>query len=207
MLRRFVLAVFAATAPLAAPAVAGPGQAQTPAKAGPGTAVVKQANQTLSKLLKDKAAPAKVTASVRTFLDVDELGRAALVDHWKTLKPAEQTEFLAVLRQLIEANYVKGMNANLAYTVSYLGEHAEPNGDIVVNTKINAQRKGRPFSIAVDYVLRKDGAALRAFDVKTDGVGLVENYRAVFNKMIKAKGFGSVIDAMKKKAATLAKAP
>jgi phospholipid transport system substrate-binding protein len=175
-------------------------------KAGPGTTVVKQANDNLSSLLKQKAAPAKVTASVRDFLDIDELGKAALVDHWKTLKPAEQTDFLKLLRELIEANYVKTQNANVNYSIDYLGESSDSQGNIVVNTKINTQRKGRPFTITVDYVLRKQGNAYRAFDVKTDGVGLVENYRAQFNKMIKDKGFAAVLESMKKKAASLQQA-
>jgi phospholipid transport system substrate-binding protein len=181
--------------------------AQPTGKPGPGTAVVKHANDTLSTLIKQKAAPAKVTASVRSFLDIDELGKAALVDHWKTLKPAEQADFLRLLRELIEANYVKTQNANLNYTVDYLGESADTQGNIVVATKINTQRKGRPFSITVDYVLRKEGTQYRAFDVKTDGVGLVENYRAQFNKLIKDKGFTAVLDSMKKKAASLQQTP
>ena len=177
--------------------------AQPTGKPGPGTAVVKQANDTLTTLIKQKAAPAKVTASVRSFLDIDELGKAALVDHWKTLKPAEQADFLRLLRELIEANYVKTQNANLNYSVEYLGETPDSQGNVVVATKINTQRKGRPFSITVDYVLRKEGTQYRAFDVKTDGVGLVENYRAQFNKLIKDKGFTAVLDSMKKKAASL----
>src|SRR5687768_11113054 len=181
--------------------------AAQPGKTGPGTAAVKQANDTLSAQLKQKAAPAQVTQSVRNFLDIDELGKAALVDHWKTLKPAEQAEFLKLLRELIEANYVKTQNANVNYTVDYLGETADSQGNIVVATKINTQRKGRPFSISVDYVLRKEGNQYRAFDVKTDGSGLVENYRTMFNKLIKDKGFPAVLASMKKKAESLQQPP
>lgn len=203
MLRRLLLAASLSLATLAVPAFAGEAAADAPAKAGPGTAAVKRANETITKLLKDKAAPAKVTAGVRDFLDIDELGKAALADHWGGLKKAEQDEFLKVLRELIEANYTKGMNANLAYTVDYLGEKPAANGDLVVQTKINATRKGRPLTISVDYVLRKSGTNLKAYDVITDGAGLVENYRAQFNKLIKDKGFAAVIDTMKKKAAQI----
>ncbi|MBS1119169.1 MAG: Toluene tolerance precursor [Deltaproteobacteria bacterium] len=206
---------------LAVPAFAGPeagsGSSPTaPAKTGPGTAVVKQANETIASLLKQKAAPGsdaektqakKVTESVRSFLNIDELGRAAMVNQWSKLTPAQQAEFLKVLRDLIEANYINGLRANLAYTVAYVGEGANKAGQAVVNTKITAQRKGRPYTIAIDYVLVKDLTGLRAFDIVTDGVGLVENYRQMFDKIITDKGFPALIEKMKKKLDTINASP
>jgi phospholipid transport system substrate-binding protein len=184
--------------------------APPPAKEGPGTAAVKQANTTIANLLKQKV-PAgspeekelakKVAASVRNFLDIDQLGKRAMVDQWAKLSKAQQEQFLTLLRELIEENYVRGLRANLEYTVVYSGEAADKDGNIVVSTKINTTRKGRPYSIAVDYVLVKDGDKLRAFDIKTDGVGLVENYRTTFNKIIDKDGFDGLIGKMKKKQA------
>lgn len=212
MIRRLMLAAMCSLAAFAVPAVAAPA-APSVAQPGPGKAAVKTANDAISELLKQKApagSPAerslatKVTQSVRGFLDIDQLGKAALVDHWKTLKPAEQTEFLKTLRDLIEANYVNGLRANLAYTVEYDGESTDANGNLVVKTTVTTQRKGRPFRIKVDYLLvkDKDGTNYRAFDIKTDGVGLVENYRTQFNKLIKDKGFPALVELMKKKLAT-----
>lgn len=68
-----------------------------------------------------------------------------------------------------------------------------------MTTKVNTKRKGRPYSIAVDYVLVKDGDKLRAWDIKTDGVGLVENYRTQFNKIIAKDGFAGLMAKMKSK--------
>ena len=182
--------------------------AATPAKAGPGTQAVKSANETIAALLKQKVAPgskeekdlaAKVTTSVRGFLDIDQLGKRAMVDNWPKLSKAQQDQFLALLRALIEDNYVRGLRANLEYQVDYTGESTDKDGNVVVTTKINTKRKGRPYTIAVDYVLVKDGDKLRAWDVKTDGVGLVENYRTMFDKIIDKDGFDGLIAKMKKK--------
>jgi phospholipid transport system substrate-binding protein len=124
-----------------------------------------------------------------------------MTDQWAKLSKAQQEQFLTLLRELIEENYVKGLRANLEYTVVYTGESADKDGNVVVATKINTQRKGRPYSISVDYVLVKEGDKLRAFDIKTDGVGLVENYRTTFNKIIDKDGFDGLIAKMKKKQA------
>ena len=178
------------------------------AKAGPGTQAVKTANETIAALLKQKVAPgsreekdlaAKVTTSVRGFLDIDQLGKRAMIDNWQKLSRAQQDQFLSLLRALIEDNYVRGLRANLEYQIDYTGESTDKDGNVIVTTKINTRRKGRPYTIAVDYVLVKDGDKLRAWDVKTDGVGLVENYRTMFDKIIDKDGFDGLIAKMKKK--------
>lgn len=185
----------------------------TPAFAatGPGTTAVKQANEKISGLLKQKAAPgskeekdlaAKVTTSVRDFLDIDELGKRAMANQWSKLKPEQQKQFLDTLRALIEDNYVRGLRANLEYTVDYTGESTDKDGNTIVATTINTKRHGRPYKIEVDYVLKKDGDKLKAWDVKTDGVGLVENYKTQFDTIIGKEGFDGLIARMKKKQAS-----
>jgi phospholipid transport system substrate-binding protein len=178
------------------------------AKPGAGTRAVRHANETISNLLRKKAAPgsdaekklaARVTTSVRDFLDVDLLGERALVDHWKTIPAAKQKELLDTLRALIEDNYVKGLRSNLEYTVEYAGEAAQQDGSILVSTTIVTKRHGRPYKIQVDYVLVDEKGHLRCYDVKTDGVGLVENYRAQFDKIIGKDGVDGLIARMKKK--------
>jgi phospholipid transport system substrate-binding protein len=176
-------------------------------KEGPGTSVVKAANEKIAKLLKAKASPAKVTAGVRDFIDIDELGRRALADHWSGLKDSEQKEYLEILRKLIEDNYSRGVSSNVDYKVVYTGETTTDKGDLVVSTEVKAKRKGRPLTIAIDYVLVKDAAGKwKAYDVKTDGIGLVENYRAQFNKIIDKDGFSGLIAKMKKRLAEDTKA-
>jgi ABC-type transporter MlaC component len=195
------------TAPPAPPPAAATAK-DAPAKAGPGTQAVKTANDTMAGLLKQKVAPgskdekdlaAKVTTSVRGFLDIDQLGKRAMVDNWTKLNKTQQDQFLSLLRELIEDNYVRGLRANLEYQVDYTGESTDKDGNLTVTTKVNTKRKGRPYVIGVDYVLVKDGDKLRAWDVKTDGVGLVENYRSMFDKIMDKDGFDGLIGKMKKK--------
>lgn len=183
---------------LAAPAAAAP---------GPGTRAVREANETIRNLLRKQAAPgsaresalaARVTEEVRGFLDVAELGRRALRDHWEGLSAEQRRKFQKLLRGLIEKNYVKGLRKNLEYEVEYTGEE-ERGEELVVHTEINSRRHGRPYTIDVDYVLRRTGGGWRAYDVVTDGVGLVENYRAMFNKIIAKDGFDGLLERMRKK--------
>ena len=184
----------------------------TPAKAsaGPGTNAVKNANQSLERLLRKKAAPNskaearlanQVTKELQQFLDIEELGKRAMQDQWSKLNKAQRTEFTKLLRTLIEKNYVKGLRSNLNYKVVYTGEKPSGKG-LLVTTEIQAKRRNRPYTISIDYVLHKHGTSWRAFDVITDGVGLVANYRAQFNKIIDKEGISGLLSRMRKKLAS-----
>src|SRR5262245_55851969 len=91
---------------------------------GAATASVRKANQTLRDLLKKKVEPGsaeekalsrEVTSKLSSFLDVDELGRRAMKDHWEKLTPEQKKEFSTLLRDLVESNYVKALRSQLEY--------------------------------------------------------------------------------------------
>ncbi len=206
-MRHRALTFFLSLALLALPA----GWIHAQAADGPGTQTVRKANTQVQDLLREKAEPgsaaerklaSQVTRSVRDFLDIETLGQRAMRDHWDKLNAGQRKEFVQLLRELVESNYIKALRANVNYEVKYLGE--KPDGDqLVVQTEVEAKRRGRPKSIAIDYVLSREGQTWRAFDVVTDGVGLVENYRAQFNKIIARDGFAGLMDRMRKKRAKM----
>ena len=175
------------------------------------TATVRKANTTVRDLLRrkvkagssaEKALANKLTTRVRNFLDIDELGRRALKNHWASLPSEQRAEYLKLLRGLIAKNYVDGLRSNLQYEVSYLGE-SKTEQRTVVKTEIKTKRRGRPYTVSVDYVVRRSATGWRAFDIVTDGVGLVANYRAQFNRIIANKGFDDLLRRMRKRLARL----
>ena len=176
---------------------------------GPGTSAVRRANEGVKALLEQKPAPgsaeekqlaSRISTELQGFLDVAELGQRALGGHYEKLSPAQRKEYLALLRELVEANYIKAMRSNSTYEVRYL-EEKEQDGNRLVTTELALTRNGRPEVISVDYRLRKDGERWRAFDLVTDGVGLVENSRAQFNQIIAKEGVSGLLDRMRKKKA------
>jgi phospholipid transport system substrate-binding protein len=178
---------------------------------GPGVTAVRKAQDAVAALLARKVEPGseaekqvarELNAQLKGFLDVDELGRRALSDHWGKLSQAQRSQYLTVLRSLVEANYLRALRSNLQYEVRYLRE--EPKDDTLrVFTEISVRRQGRDEVISVDYLLRKVGDSWRAFDLVTDGVGLIENYRAQFNRILDKEGFSGLIERMRKKQAEL----
>ena len=135
---------------------------------------------------------------IQNFLDVDELGRRAMRDQWSKLKPAQQAEFSKLLREIVEGHYLRALRSELDYDVAYLGEKPHEN-EASVATELRVTRKGKKQVISVDYTLRHDKGAWRVFDIVTDGVGLVENYRAQFNQVIAKEGVEGLLTRMRKK--------
>lgn len=179
---------------------------------GPGTTTVRRANVALASLLRREAQPGsaeekRLTAEVRarlgTFLDVDELGKRALASHYEAMSAEQRKEFTATLRELVEANYIRALRSQLAYEVRYLGEKPTEAG-LLVNTEVHVAKKAGREVLSIAYVLKREGDALRVFDVITDGVGLVENYRSQFNKVIAKEGISGLLARMRKKLASTA---
>src|SRR5262249_28768551 len=135
----------------------------------------------------ERKAAAKITHELRDLFDIGDLAKRALADHWDKMTASQRTAIVDTLRQIVDRNYVGQPRSNLSYEVVYTGE--EPQGqDVVVKTVIKAQRNNRPVEIPVDYVLRQEANGWRAYDVITDEVSILKNYRSQFNRIIAKEG-------------------
>jgi phospholipid transport system substrate-binding protein len=171
---------------------------------------LKQKNGEVDRLLRqkvEKGSPAEqkqkddVKKLAASLLDYDELGKRAMAQHWDKLSPAQQKEFISTLRGLIERNYVKQLKTNLDYQVVYKGE--DPDGsESVVTTLVKVKTSGTTNDAEVVYKMHKlaDGS-WRVFDIVTDEVSLVRNYKTQFNKIITEQSYDALIKKMKSKLA------
>jgi phospholipid transport system substrate-binding protein len=177
--------------------------------AGPGTDTVKQGNERFQELLAkkveagsaaEKKLAGELTTDMRNLFDIEGMVEQALVDHWAKMKPAERQEVVETLREIIERAYVKQLRANFKYQVTY--DKETPAGDSVqVATTVKAERKGRPVAIGITYVLHQKGGKLRVYDVITDDVSMLKNYRSQFNRIIAKDGVAGLLTKMRKKLA------
>jgi phospholipid transport system substrate-binding protein len=145
-----------------------------------------------------KEAAEQVTHELRDLFDIGLLTQRALVDHWDKMTPAEREEITSTLRQIVEKNYVSQLRSNLEYKIDYTGE--EKAGDsTLVKTVIRGKKNGRPTKIKVDYRLAAVGDAWRVYDVVTEDVSILDNYRSQFNRIIAKEGVKGLIARMKAK--------
>jgi phospholipid transport system substrate-binding protein len=171
------------------------------AKPAPPLEVVQTAAAQVQKIL-EGAEPrlAKIEAVADEFLDFSELARRALGKTWGTLKPAQQTEFVATMKGLLRANYAqKALSGKQGggEKPEYLGETVTGN-EAVVRSRL--KRKGEdPVSIEYKLFLCGGKCSWKLYDVVTDDVSLVTTYADEFRKQIAKKGFDGLLASLKSK--------
>jgi phospholipid transport system substrate-binding protein len=195
-------------APAADSATTAPPTAGTGADAGP-MAELKRANLQMKKLFGNRkpswspegeAKNADIKKVVGGFLDFEELARRSLGRHWDGLTAKQRAEFVKTLRELVERNYVRQLYGQPDYDLRL--EREEKNGnDATVFGTLHAVSKGKKVTIALEYKLIRKNNRWLVYDVVTDDLSLLENYRGEFNKVITKESFEALLARMKKKMA------
>jgi phospholipid transport system substrate-binding protein len=196
-LRHLLLSLLVLPVVLSAPALAA-----SPAARGP-MATLRSYNERMDKLLRKKDGPVDkeaVRSLASELFDYRELARRAMAQHWDKLKPPQQEEFVKTFSQMIEKNYVKQLRSNIDYEVAYKDENIT-DSDAVVATIVKVRTKGKSTDVSIDYKLHKNGADWRVYDLVTDEVSMVRNYRNQFNKIITTESYDALLQKMRKRIA------
>ena len=146
----------------------------------------------------EKNLKVRIKKEVNSFLDYAELAKRSLGRHWAACTDAERTEFVDILQQLIERNYTKQLRSNLGYKISYESEKIEGD-DAQVKTVIVVKKNRRKTEITIDYKLRKAKNRWMVYDVITDDVSIVRNYRSQFNRIIRRDSYEVLVKKMRSK--------
>ena len=181
----------------------------SPAGAKGPMATLKKTHSDIDKMLAKKAEPGspqeaalndKITRRVNAFLNYKALAQRSLSKNWGERTPAEQEEFTGLLRDLIERNYVKQLRKARGKKPDY--RHETQDGDKgSVTTAIEVKKKrGRKATILIKYMMERVGKTWMVYDVITDDVSIVRNYKAQFNKIIKKNSYEHLVKKMRKKA-------
>ena len=128
------------------------------------------------------------------FLDTDVMGREALGQHWSSFTPAQQTEFLALFRELLERTYVQKLLLFENPKFVYAGE--QPNGaGAIVDTKIVTPRD----EFDVRYQLRPAGATWMATGITVEDVSLTANLGSQLNDLLSRMSVDDLLTLLRRK--------
>jgi phospholipid transport system substrate-binding protein len=179
----------------------------TPPAGSSPMADLKKSNATLKKLFQKQspswspendAKKSEMRKIVSGFLDFEELARRALAKHWDEITPKQRTEFVGVLRDLIERNYIRQVHGQPNYDLSFSKE-AINGSEATVDATLDAMSNGKKVKVEMEYKLLYKGNHWLVFDVITDEQSMLENYRAEFNKIITKESFEALLKRMKKR--------
>lgn len=181
-------------------------------------ATLQRLNGAVDKLLRQKTESGsaeenrikdEVKKRASELLDYAELTKRALGEHWEKMPQAKRDEFVTTLRQLIERNYIKQLRTNLEYEVTYGDEviDQESGGkEARVSTTIKIATRGKSTTAPIEYRMIRHEAGKEpqqwmVYDVVTDELSLVRNYRTQFVKIIASSGYDGLLNRMKTKLA------
>jgi phospholipid transport system substrate-binding protein len=125
-------------------------------------------------------------------LDYQEMAKRSLDPTWDSLSKSQQTEFVALFSELLQASYADKLDefikADVAYQPEVLkGDHAE------VPTVIHRPNDKIPVSFRV---LQQPGGWM-IYDLVIEGVSLVSNFNSQFHRVIQASSYASLVNCLK----------
>jgi phospholipid transport system substrate-binding protein len=182
----------------------------TTAEAGPPTSTLQatfaQANHIIADPAMEDRPLDRIIAIRALFAKVFDFRGAAeqvLGPEWKARTAVEQREFTSIFSGFVQRGFVYWLAAAAeidgnGITVHYLGESVERDRAGV--RTIIVGRGGR--QIRLDHWMVYQGNRWMVRDITIDGVSLVTNYRAQFDRVIRASSYHDLVVRMQERVGT-----
>lgn len=127
----------------------------------------------------------------------DEMAQRALSQHWRTLTPQQQQEFVALFTDLLERSYINRIESYSSGPQGVRYTKEEISGDnATVYTEIVS---GRDQPASAEYRLLHKNGDWKVYDIVIEGVSLVNNYRTQFNNIIMKDSYAGLVKQMRLK--------
>ena len=150
--------------------------------------------------------PQKVMQLVETkvlpHFNFTRMTQLAVGRNWRQATPDQQKVLTEEFKTLLVRTYTTAFTQYRNQTVDYRPVRMAPSDTEVVVKSLIKQPTGQP--VAIDYSMEKLAGAWKVYDVKIEGISLVENYRGTFNSEVQRSGVDGLIKALSDKNKALA---
>ncbi|HZS12601.1 MAG TPA: ABC transporter substrate-binding protein [Nitrospirales bacterium] len=187
--------------------------AATAAWAGDPTEQVNQTAREISRILHDQELrqPGMTTERRRQLDDVisarlsyEDMSRHVLGAQWEQRSIAEQQEFIELFRSLLCMLYANKIEDYAGERMEFLGERI--TGEMA---EVRARIAARKSQVMLDFRLVNRSGEWRVYDILTDGISLVNNYRQQFQRVLRQTSYADLVgklrDATERTTAALAR--
>jgi phospholipid transport system substrate-binding protein len=136
---------------------------------------------------------AAIRAIAAEIFDYRELSQRALGPHWQGRTSNERDEFIQLFADLLEQSYIDKIELySGAERIQYTGEALDGEQATVRTRIVSKQGTETP----VDYRMRRVGDHWLVYDVAIEGVSLIANYRAQFNRIIQRSSYKGLVEQL-----------
>lgn len=172
----------------------------TLAWAGPPTDQLREYSDQVLKVLDDpglksqdrRAAVRKIAVEI---FDVAETAKRALGLHWQGRTNAEREEFVQLFADMLERSYIARIDEYGGERIRYVGEAI--NGEYAAVRARILTKKGT--EVPVESRMIRHSERWLIYDVLIENISLISNYRAQFDRIIRASSYGELIKRLREK--------
>lgn len=130
---------------------------------------------------------------IHKVFDFEELSRRSVGRQWNLFKPEQQEQFVKLFADLLAETYVDRLLGYEDEEVIYIGERTSDKGNVEVRTAVAAKGK----EIPIYYRMHETEKGWMIYDVKVEGISLVQNYRTQFQETLVNKSPQYLLDKLK----------
>jgi phospholipid transport system substrate-binding protein len=127
------------------------------------------------------------------------MAKRSLGQYWAQRTPAERGEFVRLFTELVQRSYISKVDQHGAHKMTVQGERID--GDYAVVRTTLPLSSGN--QLPIDYSMRSTDDRWQVYDLSIDGISLVANYRAQFNKIIRTSSYEALVAKFKSHQAEL----
>jgi phospholipid transport system substrate-binding protein len=138
-----------------------------------------------------------VDAEVVPHFNFVRMTRLAMGRNWRDASADQQQRLVEEFRALLVRTYTSAFQQYRNQTVEYRRPRMGAGDTEVVVQSLIRQPSGQP--VAVDYSMEKTEAGWKVYNVKIEGVSMVENYRNTFNTEVQRSGVEGLIRSLAEK--------
>lgn len=143
-----------------------------------------------------------VETKVLPHFNFVRMTQLAVGRHWRQATPEQRNQLTEEFRTLLVRTYTTVFTVYKNQTIDYRPVRLAPGDTEVVVKSVIRQPAGQP--IAIDYSMEKLANTWKVYDVRIEGVSLVENYRNTFNSEIQRSGVAGLVRVLADRNSTLA---
>lgn len=140
----------------------------------------------------------KLWDTTLSMFDFTEIAKRTLARNWLNFSPEQRKSFRDVFARLLTTTYTNKIQGNFKNEKVVFLDEEVLNQD---KAQVRSQVLGEGTEIPVDYSLKLGEKGWRIYDVKVEGISLVQNYRTQFNKYLKEKTPDQLIEELDRKVA------
>ncbi len=135
-----------------------------------------------------------VEAKVLPHFSFPRMTQLAMGRNWRDATPEQQKKMVGEFRALLVRTYTTAFTQYKNQAVEYKPLRAAAGDTEVVVQSLIKQNSGPP--VAVDYSMEKTDAGWKVYNLKIEGISLIENYRNTFNSEIQKHGIDGLIASL-----------